>query len=149
MRLSSEKDARTGTLVRFSLDRRWVTLVVAVLLGAGGGSLLGFLTAPGPAGDAAGGLVAPDPVASSTTRRPGSRVAGVSSSTRPRRPELPAATAARPPDTTAATSTSRPPTTTSTTSTTLPPSSTSTTTSSTDPSSSSTTSSSLDPPPAS
>lgn len=38
-------------MVRFSIDRRWATLVVAVMLGAGGGSLIGFVTAPAPGGD--------------------------------------------------------------------------------------------------
>ena len=148
MRLSSDKDALAGTVVRFSQYRRWATLVVAVLLGAGGGSMLGFLTAPGPASDAAPALVPTDPVASSTSGRPRGRVAGVSSSTtRARRGQGPAASAGLAPAPTASSTT---PTTlaATTTSTTLAPT-TSTlepTTSSGDPTSSSTTASSVGPP---
>jgi hypothetical protein len=119
-------------MVRFSIDRRWATLVVAVLLGAGGGSLIGFVTAPAPGGDAQSLAPVPE-VASSTTRRQGSRFAGVSSTTtRPRR--LPAATAGLSPATTSTTSTARPTTTTvaPTTSTTVAPSTTTTTTVSAD-----------------
>ena len=65
--------------MRFRLDRRWATLAVAVLLGAAGGSLLGFVTAPG---DSAVQSLAPvERLASSTTRRPRGRFAGVSSTT--------------------------------------------------------------------
>ena len=106
--------------MRFRLDRRWVTLVVAVVLGAVGGSALGYVTAPGPAGDAeqlvpAEGAVAP------TTRRPRGRVAGTSATTRPRLRTRPTASASTASPTT--TTTRRP------TSTTLEP--TTTTTSST------------------
>jgi hypothetical protein len=107
-------------LVRFRLDRRWATLAVAVLLGAAGGSLLGFLTAPG---DGAVQSLAPvERLASSTTRRPRGRFAGVSSTTRQRPRPLPAVTAGlRPATTAAATSSTARPTTTAraTTSTTL------------------------------
>jgi hypothetical protein len=85
--------------VRFSLDRRWGTLAVAVLLGAGGGSLLGFLTAPG---DGAVRHLAPvEQPASSTTRRPRGRFAGVTSTTHARARAFPAATAGSRPATTA------------------------------------------------
>jgi len=115
--------------VRFSLDRRWATLAVAVLLGAAGGSLLGFVTAPG---DGPVQSLAPvERLASSTTRRPRGRFAGVSSTTRPLAlPALPAATAGLRPATTAAapSSTARPTTTArATTSTTLPATTTTTT----------------------
>jgi hypothetical protein len=114
-------------LVRFSSDRRWAMLVVAVLLGAGGGSLLGFVTAPVADGDAQG-LAPAQQVASSTTRRQRGRFAGVSSTTtRPRPRVFPAATAGLGP---ATTSTVRATTTTAapTTSTTVEPTSTTTTT---------------------
>ena len=115
-------------MVRFSIDRRWATLVVAVMLGAGGGSLIGFVTAPAPGGDAQS-LAPVEEVASSTTRRQRSRFAGVSSTTRPRPRALPAATAGLSPATTSTTSTVRPTTTTvaPTTSTTVAPSTTTTT----------------------
>jgi hypothetical protein len=112
-------------LVRFSFDRRWAMLVVAVLLGAGGGSLLGFVTD----GDAQG-LAPAQQVASSTTRRQRGRLAGVASTTtRPRQRVLPAATAGLSPATTSTTSTVRATTTTAapTTSTTVEPTSTTTT----------------------
>jgi hypothetical protein len=115
--------------VRFSIDRRWATLVVAVVLGAGGGSLIGFVTAPAP-GDDAQALAPVQEVAPSTTRRKG-RFAGVSSTTtRPRPRTLPAATAGLSPGTARTTSTLRPTTTTiaPTTSTTVAPSTTTTTT---------------------
>lgn len=117
--------------MRFSIDRRWATLAVAVLLGAGGGSLLGFVTAQ-PSGEEATWTLAPaQEVASSTTRRPRGRFAGTSSTTtRPRPRVLPAATAGLTPATTSAsTSTVRPTTTTArpTTSTTLEPTTTTTT----------------------
>jgi hypothetical protein len=117
-------------LVRFRLDRRYATLAVAVLLGAAGGSLLGFVTAPG---DGAVQSLAPvERLASSTTRRPRGRFAGISSSTTRQRPRaLPAVTAGlRPATTTAATSSTARPTTTAkaTTSTTLPATTTTTTT---------------------
>jgi hypothetical protein len=116
--------------VRFSLDRRWATLAVAVLLGAGGGSLLGFVTAPGD-----GAVQRPAPaeqVASTTTRRPRGGFAGVSSTTRQRPRPLPAATAGLHPATTAAatTRTARPTTTTAPASTTTRPAPTTTTTTS-------------------
>jgi hypothetical protein len=130
-------------LVKFSIHRRWAMLVVAMLLGAGGGSLLGFVTAPVPEGDAEG-LSSGEQVAPSTTRRQRSRFAGVSSTTTRSRPrQLPAATAGPSPTTTA---TVRPTTTTvaPTTSTTVEPTTTttadSTTTSSSSTESSSTTS---------
>jgi hypothetical protein len=113
-------------VVRFSLDRRWATLVVAMALGAGGGSLLGFLTAPAPSGDATS-LARPRVVAPSTTRRQRGRFAGVSSTTT-------ATTRRRPvtyPAVTAGLSPARGSTTTSTvrpTSTTLEPTSSSTST---------------------
>ena len=127
-----------GAWMRFRLDRRWAMLVVAVVLGAIGGSALGFVTAPGPSGDAAEQLVPSRGAAAPTSRRPRGRVAGTSS-TRPRPRALPAPTAptastARPTTTTAPrpTSTTREPTTTSTTTTTtVGQDTTSTTTSST------------------
>ena len=114
--------------MRFSLERRWATLAVAVLLGAAGGSLLGFVTAPG---DGAVQSLAPvERLASSTTRRPRDRFAGISSSTTRQRPRaLPAVTAGlRPATTTAATTTStaRPTTTMRATTTTLPATTTTT-----------------------
>jgi hypothetical protein len=105
-------------------------LVVAVLLGAGGGGLLGFVTAPVADGDAQG-LAPAQQVASSTTRRQRGRFAGVSSTTtRPRPRVFPAATAGLSPATTSTTSTVRATTTTAapTTSTTVEPTSTTTTT---------------------
>jgi hypothetical protein len=102
-------------------------LVVAVLLGAGGGGLLGFVTAPVADGDAQG-LAPAQQVASSTTRRQRGRFAGVASTTtRPRPRVFPAATAGLSP---ATTSTVRATTTTvaPTTSTTVEPTSTTTTT---------------------
>jgi hypothetical protein len=104
--------------------------VVAVLLGAGGGSLLGFVTAPVADGDAQG-LAPAQQVASSTTRRQRGRFAGVSSTTtRPRPRVFPAATAGLGPATTSTTSTVRATTTTAapSTSTTVEPTSTTTTT---------------------
>jgi len=114
--------------VGFRLDRRWATLAVAVLLGAAGGSLLGFVTAPG---DGAVQSLAPvERLASSTTRRPRGRFAGVSSTTTRQRPRaLPAVTVGLRPAATAATtsSTARPTTTArATTSTTLPATTTTT-----------------------
>jgi hypothetical protein len=135
-------------LVKFGIHRRWAMLVVAMLLGAGGGSLLGFVTAPVPEGDAEG-LSSGEQVAPSTTWRQRSRFAGVSSTTTRSRPrQLPAATAGPSPTTTA---TVRPTTTTTTTTTVAPTTSTtveptttttadSTTTSSSSTASSSTTS---------
>ena len=115
--------------MRFSLDRRWGTLAVAVLLGAGGGSLLGFVTAPG---DGVTRRLAPvERAASSTTHRPRGRFAGISSTTTPRRARaLPAATAGLRPATTAAptTTTARPTTTTRAPTTTTGPTTTSSTT---------------------
>jgi hypothetical protein len=116
-------------LVRFSLDRRWATLAVAVLLGAAGGSLLGFLTAPG---DGAVQTLAPvERLASSTTRQPRGRFAGVSSTTTRQRPRaLPPVTAGLRPSTSAAatSSTARPTSTTRATTTTTLPATTTTTT---------------------
>jgi hypothetical protein len=143
MRLSwTRLDA--GAQVRFRLDRRWAMLVVAVVLGAIGGSTLGFVTAPGPSGGAAEQVAPPGAAVAPTTRRPRKRVAGTSS-TRPRARALPApiTSTARPTTTTAArtTSTTRRPTTTSTTTTTtVGQDTTSTTTTSTLASSSTTTS---------
>jgi hypothetical protein len=114
-------------LVRFSLERRWATLAVAVLLGAAGGSLLGFVTAPG---DGAGrGLAPVEQEAASTTRRSRGHFAGVSSTTRQRPRALPAVSAGTRPATTAAatTSTARPTTTMRATTTTLPATTTTTT----------------------
>jgi hypothetical protein len=128
-RLSSDRETRAGALVRFSVDRRWAMLVVAVLLGAGGGSLLGFVTAPVADGDAQG-LAPAEQVASSTTRRQRGRFAGASTTTRPRPRVFPAATAGLSPATSSTTSTVRPTTATAapTTSTTAGPASTTTTT---------------------
>jgi hypothetical protein len=93
-----------------------------MLLGAGGGSLLGLLTAP-DRGDGTAQVLAPaQPAATSTTRRPRSRFAGASSTTSRHRP-LPTAPAARTPATTA-----RPTTTTARATTTTAPSTTTTTT---------------------
>ena len=120
-----------GLRLRFSADRRWATLAVAVLLGAGGGSLLGFLTAPDRADGTARALAPTQPVAPSTNRRPRSRFAGASSTTsRPRPRTLPTVTAARTPAATARpTATTARPTTTTTraTTTTTAPSTTTTT----------------------
>jgi hypothetical protein len=104
--------------MRFRLDRRWAMLVVAVVLGATGGGVLGVVTAPGPSGDAARQLAPSREAAAPTTRRPRGRVAGISSTTRPRRRTVPTPSpTVRPTTTTAApsTSTTREPTTTSTT----------------------------------
>ena len=82
------------------------------MLGAGAGSVLGFVTAPVPDGDAQG-LAPAQQVAPSTTRRQRGRFAGASSTTtRPRPRVLPAATAGLSPATTSTTSTVRPTTTT-------------------------------------
>jgi hypothetical protein len=141
MRLSLE----AGGVMRFRLDRRWAMLVVAVVLGATGGSLLGFVTAPGASGDAGRQLAPPEAAAPSTTRRPRGRVSRISSTSRARPRPVPAPTTstARPTTTTArpTTSTTRPTTTTSTTTTTtVGQDTTSTTTGSTLPPSSTTTS---------
>ena len=93
--------------MRFRLDRRWATLVVAVVLGAVGGGVLGFVTAPGPSGDARE-LAPAEEAAAPTTRRPRGRVAGISSTTRPRPRAQPAAS----PSTARPTTTTRRPTTT-------------------------------------
>jgi hypothetical protein len=94
-------------------------MVVAVALGAVSGSLLGVLTAPASKGDAGPALAPPTAVAPSTTRRPRVHSAGVTSTSAvPRRPRLPASTAAPRP-----TTTRRPATTTTTT---LPPTTTTT-----------------------
>ena len=101
-----------------------------MLLGAGGGSLLGLLTAPDRADGTARALAPAQPVAPSTTRRPRSRFAGASSTTGGHRP-LPTATAALAPATTArpTTTTARPTsTTTRPTATSTPAPSTTTTT---------------------
>ena len=45
--------------MRFSVDRRWATLGVAVVLGGVGGSLLGFVTAPVPGDEPIRGLAPP------------------------------------------------------------------------------------------
>ena len=128
-----------GAWMRFRLDRRWAMLVVAVLLGATGGSLLGLLTAPGPPGDTPR-LTPPQQAAAPTTRRPRGRVEGTSS-TRPRPAPTRTGSTARPTTTTAAptTSTTLAPTTSSTTTTTLGQGTTSTGSSSTVPSSMTTT----------
>ena len=116
--------------MRFGQDRRWATLVVAVALGAGGGSLLGFLTAPAGVVDAFPSL-SPTQAAPSTTRRPRSRFAGVSATTRPSHRRYPPVTAGLRPSTTSTTSTLRPTTTTSTTTTTIDPTTSTTSTSTT------------------
>jgi hypothetical protein len=105
--------------MRFRLDRRWATLVVAMVLGAVGGSVLGFVTAPGPPGDTRE-LAPAREAAAPTTRRPRGRVGGISSTTRPRPRPRPTAgpTTVRP-----TTTTTRRPTTT-----TLEPATTTTTT---------------------
>jgi hypothetical protein len=128
--------------MRFRLDRRWATLVVAVVLGAVGGSVLGFVTAPGPSGDARE-LAPAREAATPTTRRPRGRIAGISSTTRPRPRPQPATSPSttRPATTTTRrpTSTTREPTTTSTsTTTTAGQGTTSSTSSSTLPASSTT-----------
>jgi hypothetical protein len=134
-----------GRQPQFGLDRRWVTLAVAVALGASGGSLLGFLSASSRADDAASTLSPPETVAPSATRRPRSRLAGVSStsSSRPR-PGYPAVTAGLRPATTTASTVRATTTTTSTTQvTTTTTGPTTTTGATTTSSSSSTTSTSL------
>jgi hypothetical protein len=100
-----------------------------MLLGAGGGSLLGLLTAPDRADGTAKALAPAQPVAPSTTRRPRSRFAGASSTTSRHRP-LATATAALTPATTArpTTTTARPTPTTTRATTTTAPSTTTTTT---------------------
>jgi hypothetical protein len=109
--------------VRFSVDRRWAILGIAVVLGGIGGSLLGFVTAPVPGEEAIQGLAPPPETGPSTTSRPRERLGGAASSTtRPRvraRPATrarpaPATTASRPASTT---TTTRPPTSTEPTST--------------------------------
>jgi hypothetical protein len=102
-----------------------------MLLGAGGGSLLGLLTAPDRADGTARAEAPVQQVASSTTRRPQGRFAGVTSTTRHRPRSLPTVTATLTPATTArpAISTARPTTTmTPATTTTGPPTSAATTT---------------------
>jgi hypothetical protein len=128
-----------GALVRFSVDRRLAMLAVAVVLGAGGGSALGLLTASGQTPSA------PRTSAAQATTRPARKAAhrvveAVTPTTvRPaRRPRAPAPTTAPPTTTTLApttsstlppTSTTEPPTSTSgadTTTSTLPGTTTST-----------------------
>jgi hypothetical protein len=101
-----------------------------MLLGAGGGSLLGLLTAPDRAEDTAQALAPAQPAAPATTRRPRSRFAGASSTTSRHRPRtLPTASAALTPATTARpTATSARPTTTTTRATTTTSGSSTTTT---------------------
>jgi hypothetical protein len=116
--------------VRFTIDRRWATLAVAVVLGAAGGTLIGLVTAPAP-GEDVEALAPVEKVAPSTTRRERSRFAGESSTTtRPRRRALPAATAGLSPASAPTRPTVRPTTTTTapTTSTTVAPGTTTTTT---------------------
>ena len=73
-----------------------------MLVGAGGGTLLGLLTDPDRADGANQALAPAQQVAPSTTRRPRSRFAGVSSTTTRHRPRtLPTVTAALTPATTA------------------------------------------------
>jgi hypothetical protein len=119
--------------MRFRLDRRWATLAVAVVLGAVGGSVLGFVTAPGPSGDARE-LAPVEEAVAPTTRRPRGRVAGISSTTRPRPRAQPAAS----PSTARPTTTTRRPTTTSRSTTTTVGQGTTSSTSSTLPASSTT-----------
>jgi hypothetical protein len=115
--------------MRFRLDRRWAMLVLAVVLGATGGSVLGVVTAPGSSGDVAQQLGPPKEAAAPTTRRPRGRVEGISSTTRPRWRFVPAPTStARPTATSTSTTTSTTTTTAPSTSTTLRPTTTSTTT---------------------
>jgi hypothetical protein len=99
-----------------------------MLFGAGGGSLLGLLTAPDRGDGAARALAPAQRVGPSTTRRPRSRFAGASSTTRHR--TLPTATAALTPATSGrpTTTTARPTTTTTRATTTTAPSTTTTTT---------------------
>ena len=111
--------------MRFRLDRRWAMLLLAVVLGATGGTVLGVVTAPGSSGDVAQQLGPPKEAAAPTTGRPRGRVEGISSTTRPRRRFVPAPTSTARPTTTSSTTTSS----SSTTTTTAP--STSTTTSTT------------------
>ena len=102
-----------------------------MLLGAGGGSLLGLVTAPDRAGGTAQAEAPAQQVAPSTTRRPQGRFAGATSTTRHRPRSLPTVTTALTPATTArpTTSTARPTTTTTrATTTTGSPTSTTTTT---------------------
>lgn len=90
-------------------------------LGAAGGSLLGFLTAPAAPGGAAVELADPPAVSSSTSRRPRSRFAGAST-TRPQPRRIPATAGLAPASTSGTTSTARgaaPTTTLASTSTTL------------------------------
>jgi hypothetical protein len=99
-----------------------------MLIGAGGGSLLGLLTAPDRADGTAQAEAPAQQVAPSTTRRPKGRFAGVSSTTRHRPRAQPTvtgtpATTARPTTTTARPTT----TTTRATTTTTAPSTTTTT----------------------
>jgi hypothetical protein len=110
--------------VRFSVDRRWATLGVAVVLGGLGGSLLGFVTAPVPGEEVAQGPAPSQATGPRTTHRPRERLGGAASTTtRPRaraRPAtrarpVPATMASRPAPTT---TTTRPPTSTGPTSTT-------------------------------
>jgi hypothetical protein len=112
--------------MRFRLDRRWAMLVLAVVLGATGGSVLGVVTAPGSSGDVAQQLGPPKEAAAPTTRRPRGRVEGISATTRPRRRFVPAPTSTARPTTTSTTTTTALPT-----STTLQPTTTSTTTTTT------------------
>jgi hypothetical protein len=112
--------------MRFRLDRRWAMLVLAVVLGATGGSVLGVVTAPGSSGDVAQQLGPPKEAAAPTTGRPRGRVEGISSTTRPRRRFVPAPTSTARPTTTSTTTTTALPT-----STTLQPTTTSTTTTTT------------------
>jgi hypothetical protein len=94
-----------------------------MLVGAGGGTLLGLVTDPDRADGAAQALAPPQQVAASTTRRPRSRFAGATSTTRHRPRTLPSVTAALTPATTA-----RPTTTTAPAATTTTRASTTTTT---------------------
>jgi hypothetical protein len=90
-------------------------LLLAVVLGATGGSVLGVVTAPGSSGDVAQQLGPPKEAAAPTTGRPRGRVEGISSTTRPRRRFVPAPTSTARPTTISSTTTSSSSTTTTTT----------------------------------
>jgi hypothetical protein len=86
-----------------------------MLVGAGGGTLLGLLTDPDRADGAGQALAPPRQVAPSTTRRPRSRFAGATSTTRHRPRTLPTVTAALTPATTVRPATTSAPAATTTT----------------------------------
>jgi hypothetical protein len=106
-------------------------LLLAVVLGATGGTVLGVVTAPGSSGDVAQQLGPPKEAAAPTTGRPRGRVEGISSTTRPRRRFVPAPTSTARPTTISSTTTSSSSTTTTTTTTPSTSTTTSTTTTTT------------------